>query len=253
MDNNTITIGSLFSGIGGLELGLERALTNGGFVPRVAWQCEIEPYARRVLAKHWPNTKRYEDVRTIGKDETIEPVDIICGGFPCQDLSYAGKRAGLGGERSGLFWELMRIVRLVRPGYVILENVPGLLTADNGEAMGSVLGALAESGYDAEWDCIPAAAVGAPHRRDRIFILANSNQIGWENVPEFVSFTKKSRFEPWLYFKQGWPVRSEPGVVALVDGVPDRVDRLAGYGNAVVSQVAEVVGNRLVEIIREQS
>lgn len=252
MIDNTITIGSLFSGIGGLELGLERALTNGGYTSRVAWQCEIEPYARRVLEKHWPHTKRYEDVRTIGRDEPIEPVDIICGGFPCQDLSYAGKRAGLGGERSGLFWELMRIVRLVRPRYIILENVPGLLTADNGEAMGSVLGALAESRYDAEWDCIPAAAVGAPHRRDRIFILTHTHQIGWPDVPKFIPLIKKSRFEPWVYFKQGWPIWSGPGVVALVDGVPDRVDQLGCYGNAVVPQVAEVVGNRLVDIMRTQ-
>jgi DNA (cytosine-5)-methyltransferase 1 len=164
-----VKIGSLFSGIGGLELGLERAGCG-----RTVWQCEIDPYARAVLAKHWPDAQRFDDIT---KMHDVPPVDLICGGFPCQDISNAGKRAGIEGARSGLFYELMRVVRLVRPRFVVLENVAALL----GRGMGDVLGELSESGYDAEWDCIPASAVGAHHRRDRVFIIgimADANNVG---------------------------------------------------------------------------
>lgn len=154
-------IGSLFSGIGGLELGLEEA--TGG---RTVWQCEIDPFCRRVLAKHWPDALRFEDITTMG--EGIPPVDIICGGFPCQDISLAGKGAGLDGARSGLFFELARIVGLVRPRYVVLENSPALIA----RGFGRVLGTLAELGYDAEWAVLSAGRVGAPHIRRRAFVLA---------------------------------------------------------------------------------
>jgi DNA (cytosine-5)-methyltransferase 1 len=154
-----VKIGSLFSGIGGLELGLERAGCG-----RTVWQCEIDPYARAVLAKHWPDAIRFDDIT---KMHDVPQVDLICGGFPCQDISNAGKRVGIDGARSGLFFELMRVVRLVRPRFVVLENVAALL----GRGMGDVLGELSESGYDAEWDCVPASSVGAPHRRDRVFIV----------------------------------------------------------------------------------
>lgn len=156
-----MTIGSLFSGIGGLEMGL--ALCKVG---PVRWQCDNNPDARAVLAKHWPNAKRYEDVREI--DGKAEKVDVICGGFPCQDVSHAGKRAGIHGERSGLWFEFARVVRELRPRYVFVENVPGLLS----DGMGDVLGDLASLGYDAEWECVPAAAVGAPHLRARVWVLA---------------------------------------------------------------------------------
>jgi len=158
------TIGSLFSGIGGLELGLERA----GLGPTV-WQVEADPFCRRVLAKHWPEAGRYDDVRTA---RDLAPVDIVCGGFPCQDLSYAGSGAGLDGARSGLWFEYLRIVRALRPRFVVVENVPALLT----RGLGVVLGGLAESGYDAVWDCIPAQSVGAPHRRDRVFVVAYADE-----------------------------------------------------------------------------
>lgn len=156
----------LFSGIGGFSLGLERT---GGF-ETVAF-CEIEPYPRAVLAKHWPHVPCYEDVRTLTADTLARDgidVDVICGGFPCQDVSFAGKRAGLEGARSGLWGEYARLIGELRPRFVIVENVPGLLSL----GMGTVLGDLASLGYDATWDCIPAAAVGAPHRRDRVWIVA---------------------------------------------------------------------------------
>ena len=158
---------SLFAGIGGLDLGLERA----GLVCR--WQVENNPYAVKVLEKHWPNVKRYGDIITLDPRE-LEWVDLICGGFPCQDISHAGKRAGLGGSRSGLWFEMLRIVRHLRPRYVLVENVAALL----GRGLGAVLGDLASCGYDAEWDCLPAAAFGAPHIRDRVFIVADSEGCG---------------------------------------------------------------------------
>jgi DNA (cytosine-5)-methyltransferase 1 len=160
-DAGTLTVGSLFSGIGGFELGFE---ATGRFKTR--WQVECDPYATKVLEKHWPNVQRHDDVCT-WPNETTEPVDVVIGGFPCQDISYAGKGAGLDGERSGLFYELMRIVRVVGPKYVVLENVAALFT----RGMDQVLGTLASHGYDAEWEVVSAASVGAPHRRDRVFII----------------------------------------------------------------------------------
>lgn len=156
-----LTVGSLFAGIGGFELGFE---ATGRF--ETLWQVEQDKYASQVLAKHWPNVQRHDDVCT-WPNETTKPVDVIIGGFPCQDISYAGKGAGLDGERSGLFYELMRIVRVVGSKYVVLENVAALFT----RGMDQVLGSLASRGYDAEWEVVSAASVGAPHRRDRVFII----------------------------------------------------------------------------------
>lgn len=157
-----LRIGSLFSGIGGLDLGVEHA--TGG---RTVWQVEADEWCRSVLARHWPDARRYDDVRTVG--EELERVDIIAGGFPCQDVSVAGKRAGItGGERSGLWSEFARIVRVVRPRIVAVENVAGLLSLE----FGRVLGDLAALGYAAEWGVFRASDAGAPHRRERVFVLA---------------------------------------------------------------------------------
>jgi DNA-cytosine methyltransferase len=171
-----MTIGSLFSGIGGLEIGLEAC----GLGP-VAWQAESDPFARAVLAKHWPAVRRYEDVREI--DHEAPPVDIICGGFPCQDISDAGKRVGISGERSGLWSEFARIVRELRPRIVFVENVSALL----GRGLDRVLGDLATLGFDAEWDVFRASDVGAPHLRARIFILAYAQRDAVQEQPRWVS------------------------------------------------------------------
>ncbi len=156
-----MTIGSLFSGIGGLELGLERA----GLGP-VVWQVEQDPFCRSVLERHWPEAERFEDVRKVG--EELAPVSIICGGFPCVGISSAGRCEGLDNKESALWFEFARIVGVVRPRFVVVENVSALL----GRGLGVVLGDLSALGYDAVWDCIPAATIGAPHRRDRLFIVA---------------------------------------------------------------------------------
>ena len=168
----------LFSGIGGFSLGLERS---GGF-ETVAF-CEIEDFPRRVLAKHWPKVPCYYDIRELTADRLAADgiaVDAICGGFPCQDISNAGKQAGIEGERSGLWSEYARLIGELRPRVVFVENVSALL----GRGLDRVLRDLAALGYDAVWDCIPASAVGAPHRRDRLWLVAYASSDGRQGRTE---------------------------------------------------------------------
>jgi DNA (cytosine-5)-methyltransferase 1 len=161
-----------FSGIGGFSLA---ARWLGG-IETVAF-VEREPFCQQILRKHWPTVPIHDDIRTFQPDPGS--ADIVCGGFPCQDISQAGKGAGLAGSRSGLFYELLRVVRLVGPRYIVLENVAAITY----RGMDDVLGALAEAGYDAEWACIPAAAVGACHRRDRWWCVAYSQGGRWGAGP----------------------------------------------------------------------
>jgi len=168
----------LFSGIGGFSIGLERT---GGF-NTVAF-CEIESFPRAVLAKHWPEVPCYDDVRTLTAERLRADgiaVDVICGGFPCQDISVAGRGAGLGGERSGLWSEYARLIEEIRPRWVIIENVPAL----RGRGLDQVLGCLASIGYDAEWHLVSASAIGAPHQRDRVWIVAHAARNGgrWARI-----------------------------------------------------------------------
>lgn len=152
----------LFSGIGGFSLGLEAAgMTTTAF-------CEREPFCQAVLKKHWPDVPCHDDVTTLDGKQYAGRIDVICGGFPCQDISLAGKGAGLAGERSGLWFEYLRIIKEVQPRYVIIENVSALRS----RGLEAVLGTLHEIGYNAEWHCITAKSVGAPHQRDRIWIVA---------------------------------------------------------------------------------
>jgi DNA (cytosine-5)-methyltransferase 1 len=160
----TLTVGSLFSGIGGIDLGLERAGME------VRWQVEIDEWCRRVLTKHWPDVPKYGDITTLTGEE-LAPVDLLCGGFPCQPVSVAGRRLGDADDR-WLWPEFIRVVRLVRPTWVLVENVPGLRSAASGRLFGGILADLAACGFDAEWDCIPASAVGAHHQRDRLWLVA---------------------------------------------------------------------------------
>jgi DNA (cytosine-5)-methyltransferase 1 len=237
-----VKIGSLFSGIGGLELGLERA-----GVGHTVWQVEQDEYCRRILARRWPGAARYGDVCSVGAEQ-LAPVDVICGGFPCQDLSFAGKGAGLSGARSGLWFEFARIVRELRPRFVVVENVPALLS----RGLGVVLGDLASCGYDATWDCIPAAAVGAPHLRYRLFVVAYAvrdrctaaSKKLYTGAAQPRTEDRGASREPE---RASW-WRAEPDVGRVADGVPARVDRLRALGNAVVPQVAEVVGRVLLQI-----
>jgi DNA (cytosine-5)-methyltransferase 1 len=260
-----VTVGSLFAGIGGFDLGFERA----GF--EIKWQVEIDDYASRVLAKHWPGVTRYGDIRGIDW-ATVEPVDVVCGGFPCQPHSLAGKRAA-GSDDRDLWPEYVRCIRAVEPRWVVAENVPGLLSSDDGRFFGSILRDLAESGYGVEWDCIPASAVSAPHRRDRVWIVAYPYDEGLEGVrekrpiPQWAITTGHTRSGRRLLADtagtHGWEQdrhgempagRSgvsrwlpEPNVGRVAHGVPARVDRLRGLGNAVVPQIAEWIAHRIKE------
>lgn len=235
----------LFSGIGGFSLGLERT---GGFKP-VAF-CEIEPFCRRVLAKHWPEVPCYDDVRTLTADRLRADgiaVDIVCGGFPCQDLSLAGPGSGLAGSRSALFWELLRTIRVVRPAVAIVENVAALL----GRGMGAVLGALAEEGYDAEWDCVRAVEAGRPHSRDRAYLVAYAQGYGWgpgrsggladglAGLPVEPCWSG----DPVAWFEERF---AQPSLLGMDDGLPRGLHRLGPCGNAIVPQISELIGRAIL-------
>lgn len=223
-----MNVGSLFSGIGGIELGLERA------GHRTLWQVESDDFCRRVLARHWPDVPRYGDVRSVDPRRLARP-EIVCGGFPCQDLSPVGRRAGLAGVKSGLWSEFARIVRHLRPDYVLVENVPGLLV----RGLDRVLGDLADVGYDAEWDCLPARAFGAPHLRARIWLLAYPRS-GRHGLSEQTVFAGRGVPESC----SRWP--NEPALARVADGIPAGVDARRAIGNAVVPAIAEWIGGRIV-------
>lgn len=230
----------LFSGIGGFSLGLERT---GGF-ETVAF-CEIEPFPRRVLAKHWPEVPCYEDVIT-ADFSALGPVDLVTAGFPCQDVSLSGKGAGLAGERSGLFWHIIRTVRMVGRPKLLLENVAELL--DRG--MGSVLGALAQIGYDAEWHCIPASFVGAWHKRDRVWIFANPNEKRRKGKPAQPILRQSNISCKFVRGFKEWPGRPNLSASRFCnanDGIPNRVDRIEAAGNSVIPQIPELIGRAILE------
>lgn len=263
---NKLSIGSCFSGIGGLELGLE---WTGGFETK--WQIEMDEYATRVLEKHWPNVKRYSDIRDVVRPE---PVDLICGGFPCQDVSLAGKRAGLEGKRSTLWGEMFRLVCEVRPKWVVAENVPGLLSSDNGQFFGNILRDLASTGYDAEWGVLSACECGAPHRRRRVFLLAYSNSdrhllsMPHRRTKE-INRQREEGFwgSYWNEVGAGYsgnePIQSleetknkvvdKPWLLRVVDGVSKSMDgRIKCLGNAVVPQVAQKIGETILAGVKAQ-
>jgi DNA (cytosine-5)-methyltransferase 1 len=315
--------GSLFSGIGGFDLGLERA----GW--ECAFQVEIDPFCRRVLARHWPAVARYGDIRALDLDR-LERVELVCGGFPCQPVSLAGK--GLAQRDARWLWpEFARVIRALRPRYILVENVPGLL----GRGFGDVVGDLAACGYDAEWDCIPASALGAPHRRDRVWLVAYAcgsgrqqesrgpygdegahargtavhdhkpQRDGESGQPSTVADAERAEWRalpkgrhvayghdpgrqeapggtraggevaaaeltgpqgrtggresgagwtPSIFaclpegFRGQWEL--EPDVGRVAHGVPARVDRLRGLGNAIVPQIAQWIGERLLATLR---
>jgi DNA (cytosine-5)-methyltransferase 1 len=241
-----MTAGSLFSGIGGMDLGLERA----GF--EIRWQCEIDPYARRVLAKHWPEVPCYGDIRDL--DDGLERVDLIAGGFPCQPVSLAGSRRGRDDER-WLWPEFARIVRLVRPRFVLVENAAGLASL----GLGSVLGDLSALGYDAEWSVVSACAVGAAHARERLFLVAYADGDGGA-APLSLPSRAPGRggwSEPLLRHSRSRARNrretDQSPVCRVADGIPDRLDRLRGLGNAVVPQVGEWVGRWIMAAAGEQA
>ena len=238
----TLTVGSLFSGIGGLDLGLERAGME------VIWQSEIDPYCNKVLKKHWPEVINHGNIKDIDWG-TVQRPDIVCGGYPCQPFSTAGKRNGTDDPRH--LWPWVRdAISALQPKYAIMENVRGHLSMGGLQ----VIGELADIGYDAEWRLVSAAGVGAPHRRERIIIVAYPTQLHSDDSNNHTRVGMESETQSKLG-DSGWSKNVaringdqwsvEPDVGRVADGIPDRVDRLRGLGNAVVPQVAEYIG-RLV-------
>ena len=278
------SIGSLFAGIGGFELGLERAIP-GAYT---SWQVEQNTFCQKVLAKHWPEARIYDDVRNINKNN-VEQVDILCGGFPCQDISLAGKGEGLHGKKSGLFWEFHRIIEELQPRAVIMENV----SAINVRGLGTVLGSLSQIGYDAEWCTLRASDFGAPHHRARWFCIAYPHSIrsaqawDWRSTQEIskrnevqprrsqnvtyshCTYAQRERIPSGIQSKNSndssnietrsyWdePCTSKSTICGMDDGIRSRLDknyitnmnkRLQALGNAIVPQCSEWIGKKLWE------
>ena len=273
-----ITIGSCFSGIGGFELGLESAIPNS----KTIWQIEQDQFCQQILKKHWPHALIHGDIKN-ATEQNLERPDILCGGFPCQDISVAGKGEGIiNGTRSSLFFDMWRLCMQLRPSIIILENVPALYS----RGLGEVLRTVAESGiYECEWGYLEAQYFGAPHKRRRIFIvcyLTNTDNTGCEEQrkPEPVQqeqpstecgcssatntdtgrkecslCSRRDQFESkidpniWRRWTQ------EPPLIAQVrrvdDGIPARLDRdrrkrLKALGNAIVPQCSAWIGQRLI-------
>ena len=263
-----------FSGIGGFSYAAEKLV--GGFQTISFIECD--PYCQKILKKHWPNVPIHDDIRTYQPEPYS--ADVVCGGFPCQDISIAGKQLGVTKEtRSGLFYELMRVIRLVRPDFVILENVAAILT--NG--LGIVLGELAQAGFDCEWACIPASALGACHQRDRWWLVAyptsvsrrqegeiqtrrnttvrsstpNSQSIGMERSrtsgQQVQPRLGEERLSKWRYQRDllspDWrSYTSKPVLRRGDDGLSNRVHRLKALGNSIVPQVAAIPLQRIKEL-----
>ena len=235
----------LFSGIGGFSLGLERA-----GMETVAF-CEFDKHAQKVLKKHWPDVPIFEDVRALDGSQFRGAVDVVCGGFPCQDLSAAGKRAGFDGDRSILYREMLRIISECRPRFAIFENVTGLLSGDSGRWFAQFLYDLAEVGYDAEWHCISASELGAHHHRDRVWIIAYPKMQRCERESTIENALHIEIFKSLRNGKRNsrLPNNTEPRVRRDFNGVPQRMDRprLKQLGNAVVPQIPEIIGRAIME------
>lgn len=244
------TLGSLFAGIGGIDLGFERA----GFT--TSWQVEIDPFCRKVLAKNFPKADRSVIDVKCGNAGTLSRVDVLAGGFPCQDISIAGRGEGIGGARSGLWKEQHRIIGDLRPKYVLVENVGALL----GRGMGVVLGDLSEIGYDAEWEIISGRDVGTLHLRNRVWIVAYPNageertqRIFKEKIPRFPAFS-------WCQnVRRVEDLRDRPNIPTPLfrgtrDGVPNWSYRVGALGNSVIPQIPEyIAGLILKDMIRSEN
>lgn len=229
----------LFSGIGGFSLGLERT---GGF-ETVAF-CEIEDYPRRVLAKHWPEVPCHEDVRALDGNEYRGTVDVICGGFPCKQTSLAaaisGNRVGLNGKDSGRWWDYRRLVRTIRPAWVIVENPPGV-----NRWAGTIQTGLERAGYRVSRFNGSSSSCGAAHKRERVFFVANRHGKGLPITG--ASGPPKEINESWPPFAGGVGMQDNARALRVDDGLSSRVDRITALGNSVDPRVVELVGQAILK------
>jgi DNA (cytosine-5)-methyltransferase 1 len=229
--------------------------------------CEIEKFPQAVLHKHWPDVPIYDDVCQLTaeklRSDGIGTIDVICGGFPCQDISVAGKRKGLAGRRSGLWKEYVRIINDIRPHYVIVENVTGLLSGARGAWFGEFLTDLAQIGYDAEWECISAQQVGAPHQRQRAWIIAYPSKVRRNNgifnyikyeIPAYKEWNISQNIKSGKGWKH-WLIEvckncdwfvSKSDFCGMDDGLSKELDAIATLGNAVVPQIPEIIGRAIM-------
>ena len=251
-----LRVGELFAGIGGMGLGLSRVKKQDGNPAfDVAWQVELEPYCQRVLEKHWPDVRRWDDIKTFPPQGPIDEwsVDMVAGGFPCPTVSHAGRRRGDQDER-WLWPEMRRVCEVIQPRWVLVENVIGLLSAGHvrGELFGGILRDLAAIGYGhIEWHSISAAQCGACHVRPRIWVLAHSageRQPG-PGEPIHASdptpiITREAVDALHGRFARQWEI--EPRVGRVAEGIPDRLQRLTALGHAVVPQVVQFIGAQIV-------
>lgn len=238
----------LFSGIGGFSLGLERAgLETVSF-------CENDEACQKVLRKHWPDIPIWGDIKKLKLTQsTSRDIDLICGGFPCQDISVAGKQKGIKGERSGLWKEFHRIIKEVQPRYVVIENVANLRS----QGLATVLKDLWKIGYDCEWHVISARSIGAPHLRERLWVIAykHASSSDTHNLRCWKSFTSKEEKQKWwskatFGFSNRWEI--EPSVCRMDDGLSRGLDknrrkRIQQLGNSIVPQIAEFIGTQVLK------
>ena len=234
---------SLFAGIGGFDLGLERAGME------CVGQVEINPFCQKVLAKHWPNVKREGDIRDVKKD-TFEAVDLVCGGFPCQPFSSAGNKKGAADNRY-LWPEMLRVIEIYKPTWVIGENVVGIINM----AFDQVCVDLESKGYEVQPIIIPACSVNAPHRRDRVWFLAYSKSVGNGRKSRALAKETLEAFSEvnGLQFngesKTGNEIRrpTQSPVCGRDNGIPNWMDRIKALGNAVVPQVVKEIGKSILK------
>ena len=236
----------LFSGIGGFGLGAYWA----GMKFDRHYFSEVDPWAVELYQKRFPDAIPLGDIRAIKGEELPCGDWTITGGFPCQDLSYAGAGAGLSGERSGLWSEMRRVFGKLRPQCVVVENSAALL----GRGLGTVLGDMAAVGLGAEWHCIPAAAIGARHIRDRVFIIGTDRKVDNPNREYSRGIRRQAEANGWwtadvaerpCLGRGTWT--GEPGMARVAYGIPHGVDRLRGLGNAIVPQIAELIFTAIKE------
>lgn len=236
--------GSLFSGIGGFDLASEWMGWENVF------HCEIAEFPRKVLNYYFPNAKTHEDITKTDFTIYRGTIDILTGGFPCQDASIAGKKKGLQGQRTGLFYEMLRAIREIRPKYIVAENVANITKINNGHDFRIIINELAGLGYNAEWRIIYASEVGAPHKRARLYLVAYPNSIRLQSGKTFLS-NMAEKIAPFKWMFNGTSIQivrggrwnSEPPILCVDDGISRPMVRKAikGYGNAVVPQVVHKI------------